>query len=138
MVGHTSFSDAFVVVGPRQTFDAFDMTASSSFLPQARQPKRRNRRDHSRMSNWWRKYNAYLVSAKWSAVRLRLFAQRGAFCEQCRASANLEIHHLTYDREFHERDTDLRILCRTCHETAHVALARKAGKASARKRWGTK
>ena len=44
----------------------------------------------------------------------------GYRCEQCGARDRLDVHHLTYDRfGGDERMSDLRVLCRPCHNKAH-------------------
>jgi 5-methylcytosine-specific restriction endonuclease McrA len=67
-------------------------------------------------------YRAYIASPAWQAVRQRKFAQVGRRCQKCRRWWHqlrrgewLEVHHLTYDRLFHELLRDLQVLCNTCH-----------------------
>lgn len=65
------------------------------------------------------KYKKYLESDKWKRKKARLRAERGNKCEKCGLRRRLETHHLTYDRVFKEKLSDLQILCRRCHREVH-------------------
>jgi len=69
---------------------------------------------------WYRE--EYLRSAHWRARRERALQLAGYRCERCGAPAPLDVHHLTYARIGRERDRDLRVLCRACHEDEHHPL----------------
>jgi 5-methylcytosine-specific restriction endonuclease McrA len=64
-------------------------------------------------------YEKYIHSTQWKLMREWLFHFRGKKCEQCNKTNNLNVHHLTYDHLYHEKPTDLIILCRECHKKAH-------------------
>jgi 5-methylcytosine-specific restriction endonuclease McrA len=65
-------------------------------------------------------YKRYMRSDTWHAIRDVKLSIAAYECEQCGARDRLDVHHLTYDRfGGDERMTDLRVLCRPCHETAH-------------------
>ena len=68
-------------------------------------------------------YNDYLKSDDWQHVRKIKLQFADHLCEQCRRPASpgnpLDLHHLTYERFGHENLTDLRVLCRQCHQTVH-------------------
>jgi hypothetical protein len=66
-------------------------------------------------------YISYLRSAEWSQLRSRLLTERGAECECCGSSKRIQLHHLTYERIFEERDEDLMLLCPICHESVERA-----------------
>lgn len=64
-------------------------------------------------------YHKYLQSDEWKAKRQALFALRGEYCEVCKSSSSLHIHHLTYKNIFNEPFEDLEILCEFCHFKRH-------------------
>ena len=41
-------------------------------------------------------------------------------CETCGERRRLEAHHTSYEREGRETVDDLRMLCRDCHQRAHI------------------
>ncbi len=43
----------------------------------------------------------------------------GYKCENCNARANLQAHHITYERFHRELPEDLKILCQFCHTLTH-------------------
>lgn len=59
-----------------------------------------------------------------TAVRQAVLKRANGCCEECQTPvamfSKLELHHLHYDTEGHEREDDLRALCRSCHREAHV------------------
>ena len=68
------------------------------------------------------KYHAYLKSDKWAQMKLDLIEIRGQKCERCGAKRTfkyLHLHHLTYERIFHEEPSDLELLCSGCHVAEH-------------------
>ena len=63
---------------------------------------------------WWRKRR----HAKVEAV--------GGKCASCPAvTTHLDVHHLNYDRLGEERDSDLEVLCRDCHQKRHAEESAK-------------
>ncbi|MCP4149793.1 MAG: hypothetical protein GY757_18760 [bacterium] len=66
-----------------------------------------------------KKYLKYLKSGRWKQLRIKLKYQRGFACENCGVKGKLVTHHLTYDRVFHERLSDLQVLCEKCHGYTH-------------------
>lgn len=66
-------------------------------------------------------YAEYLTTRHWQQTRYRALQRAGYRCEECRATntVTLDVHHLTYERRGCERDTDLRVLCRACHDKTH-------------------
>lgn len=63
-------------------------------------------------------YEEYLNSITWKNKRKKALARAGYECEACNANENLEVHHLTYERFGYERQSDLKVLCKRCHEIA--------------------
>jgi hypothetical protein len=77
------------------------------------------------------RYQAYLSSAEWAQKRrtfrtwwIQTYGSWG--CAVCRTSANLNVHHLTYDRFGHEAMTDLLPVCAACHQQIHAQARRSA------------
>jgi len=60
----------------------------------------------------------YYLSNIWQGVRRRVLKRDGHKCRKCGKRYGLQIHHLTYDRLYHEHDDDLITLCITCHKQA--------------------
>ena len=55
----------------------------------------------------------------WDDITPRIRRRAGGYCERCcKRSRSLDVHHLTYERFWHERDDDLQALCRPCHVVA--------------------
>jgi phage terminase large subunit GpA-like protein len=63
-------------------------------------------------------YLSYIRSDAWFIIaqRIRL---RDKVCQGCGTSKRLDVHHKTYQRFKHERDEDLVLICRQCHERVH-------------------
>ena len=78
-------------------------------------PKRRSRR-------WYRR--VYLHSDHWLALRMWALERAAYRCERCRrprtALRPLDVHHKSYAHLFAERPSDVRVLCRECHEQDHA------------------
>ena len=69
-------------------------------------------------------YHEYLESDHWQTLRYRQLKAAGFKCKECGTNEEqLEVHHLTYERLFHERDADLIVLCRSCHSKHHNKVA---------------
>jgi 5-methylcytosine-specific restriction endonuclease McrA len=62
------------------------------------------------------RYLLYLKSFKWHKLRRKIIKSRGALCQDCGSKKDLQLHHLNYERLGAERGTDLRLLCKDCHE----------------------
>jgi 5-methylcytosine-specific restriction endonuclease McrA len=64
----------------------------------------------------------YLSSEAWQRKRQQVFGTRLACCKRCGIfGVRLDLHHKTYARFGRERDEDLEILCRTCHDKEHAS-----------------
>jgi HNH endonuclease len=67
------------------------------------------------------RYLAYLKSEKWQAL-VEIVARRAEYrCERCESDEEYEynVHHLTYERVYNERLSDLVYLCKKCHRYEH-------------------
>ncbi len=60
----------------------------------------------------------YLKSAHWRETSRRIRERDGHTCQDC-GGAGSHVHHLTYRRLWHERDSDLVTLCPECHGRRH-------------------
>lgn len=78
-------------------------------------------------------YQAYLSTEHWKNKRFEILSKRGCTCEKCKEWGN-EIHHLTYENLWNEKDEDLQVLCDDCHEATHRALRSISGKERYKKR----
>jgi hypothetical protein len=61
-------------------------------------------------------YADYLQTPEWQAKRERARDRAGGRCQVCDSEGPLDVHHRTYERRGNERDEDLTVLCRGCHE----------------------
>lgn len=74
------------------------------------------------------KYKKYIKSKEWYELKIDLLQARGCKCEKCNRElqANkLQVHHVTYERLFNERLSDLLVLCGRCHQIEHGIIKRK-------------
>lgn len=55
----------------------------------------------------------------WQRLRERKIAEAGGKCQLCSAGGALNLHHRTYERQGHERDDDVIVLCCSCHGRFH-------------------
>ncbi len=73
-----------------------------------------SRREQDRLS-----YREYLKSDHWKKLRAR---KKKKSCAICGLWGPTDRHHLNYRHLFDVQKTDLRNLCRTCHDVAHQLL----------------
>lgn len=67
--------------------------------------------------------DVYLQSDEWKSLRLERLTFAKFRCELCgTADEPLDAHHLKYRRLFNVRFSDLRALCRNCHDKAHFLM----------------
>jgi hypothetical protein len=84
-----------------------------------RRPRRPGRGPFTRRQ-WYR--TEYLPSAHWAEFRHGWWlAHPDAVCAGCGHGGHpMDLHHLTYVRIGHERDTDVVPLHRACHDAVHA------------------
>jgi hypothetical protein len=73
-------------------------------------------------SEFRNRYGKYLASEKWKAKRLLVLERDDYFCQDCGVDLQgklAHVHHLTYDRIFNEKLSDLQTLCPECHMKEH-------------------
>jgi len=65
----------------------------------------------------------YLKSDHWQNLRLEKMVSVDARCKNCGArDLSNDVHHLRYKKLYDVELNDLVVLCRGCHDLAHVAL----------------
>jgi hypothetical protein len=64
-------------------------------------------------------YDEYLATCEWHERRAAARQRAGERCQVCNSEGPLDVHHRTYERRGRERDDDLIVLCRGCHELFH-------------------
>lgn len=64
-------------------------------------------------------YQAYLYSDKWKMKRRKVLNRAKFRCERCKERQASQVHHLTYERIFEERLSDLQAVCVSCHMRIH-------------------
>lgn len=63
-------------------------------------------------------YQAYINSREWQ-MKARAAKEQAGECALCTSTRSLEVHHRTYARLGHERQSDLIVLCGRCHRRHH-------------------
>ena len=69
-----------------------------------------------------RNYIKYLKGKEWKTKRRVFLDKVGERCFLCGGSENIDVHHLTYDNIFREKESDLIPVCRTCHKNIHKGV----------------
>lgn len=65
-------------------------------------------------------YYSYLKTQHWAITRRRALIRAGHQCKGCETTKRLDVHHKTYERLWREKEIDLIVLCRDCHEFIHL------------------
>ncbi len=65
---------------------------------------------------------AYLHSTKWKTLRQLILHRENHTCVTCGTTSNLQVHHIHYENLGDELETDLTILCGSCHTKLHKKL----------------
>lgn len=65
------------------------------------------------------KYQSYLNSPEWFALRLKVLARCNYMCEGCRSKPAEHVHHLTYAHIYNEFLWELVGVCNGCHKRVH-------------------
>ena len=63
-------------------------------------------------------HNVYLKSDEWKIKRDLVMKFHNNECSDC-GDVAIDVHHLTYERIFREKFSDLTPLCRSCHSKTH-------------------
>lgn len=70
-------------------------------------------------------YAEYIRSEAWQIRRKWKLEQADFKCQVCNSGGELHVHHRTYARLGSERENDLTVLCKKCHEKFHDRLPAK-------------
>ena len=67
---------------------------------------------------WWYR-EIYLHSDHWTNLRAEKL-RITPYCENCKATSDLDVHHVNYRQLFDVQVTDLKTFCRKCHTEHHI------------------
>ena len=67
-------------------------------------------------------YKKYLQSKHWKRTRRKALRRGGNKCALCGNTKELHVHHNNYKNLWHERKTDLIVLCSYHHAMVHNKL----------------
>jgi len=70
-------------------------------------------------------YTEYLQTKHWKDIRKKALIRGNKKCRMCGSKENLQVHHNTYKNIGNERDEDLTVLCKECHEFFHDRQTKK-------------
>ena len=91
-------------------------------------PKRKPKTLHRQRQEEYRRYlkrqrqeeyRRYLKTDHWKVTRAEALKRGHYKCHDCGSTTNLQVHHLTYARRGHERQSDLVVVCDKCHKKRH-------------------
>ena len=100
--------------------------ARKYFIPTRRRSQKKRIPSLNKKKNKYRYYygdrdfyrNQYLQSEHWKALRAaKLFLNSS--CEECGSNKRIEPHHLQYRNLYDVELSDLKSLCRKCHNKVH-------------------
>lgn len=73
-------------------------------------------------------YKEYLKTDRWHKVRKEAVINAKGRCQLCNAKhTQLNVHHRSYDCLWHEKPSDVIVLCRECHSLFHHKIILKNG-----------
>lgn len=64
-------------------------------------------------------YKHYLKSLHWKEFRKDYFKRYDRVCSVCGSKNQVQLHHKTYSKLWHEEFTDVVALCKICHSIEH-------------------
>lgn len=68
----------------------------------------------------WSNYNDYLNSPEWEAIKEEVYKSRDGHCMACCDFSNLELHHVTYPKDWNkDKAENVIILYKKCHQEFH-------------------
>lgn len=66
-------------------------------------------------------YSAYLKTEHWKEFRELALEKLGRICADCGTTeVEFDVHHLTYKTLWHEKLSDVIVLCKSCHMERHL------------------
>ncbi|WP_195926728.1 HNH endonuclease [Sarcina ventriculi] len=86
-------------------------------------PRQRNKRYNGHHHT--AEYENYIHSNAWRKRRQQALYAGHNRCAMCGATTSLQVHHLTYKHLGHELDSELMVLCTSCHHKVHAQKRRK-------------
>jgi 5-methylcytosine-specific restriction endonuclease McrA len=84
-----------------------------------RRKMKRLREEQAKLRTSQQIYETYLRSGAWKKKRKEALDYYGHFCNKCKSTEYLQVHHKHYDNIFNEKIEDLEILCGDCHMQFH-------------------
>lgn len=67
------------------------------------------------------RYEHYTLSGAWRKRRKRKLKSVKHTCERCGSKVRLQVHHKHYRTVGREKNSDLEVLCESCHDKHHEA-----------------
>lgn len=67
-------------------------------------------------------YSNQLNDERWKAFRWFVMKVRGSACEICKATKNLQVHHIKYTkgaRAWEYNVNEVMVVCKDCHKKLH-------------------
>jgi len=61
-----------------------------------------------------------------SVIKEKLKEMRGSVCAKCGTNVNVVVHHIDFD-EWNNTESNLVLLCRSCHGKLHASFRHKLG-----------
>lgn len=80
------------------------------------------------------RYDQYLLSDEWLALKQAVYRRSGRVCERCGNRGVRNVHHLTFERLYCEALDDLLGVCRACHGLSRSTRPRHS--TPDRRSWG--
>lgn len=113
---------------PKAQFDLtkieeYDQSIQDRWSELRRQDYESNRALHeAKLSDWWIKYNDYLLSPHWSKLRTAVL-RRDPTCQVCFNASSSQVHHVSYEgyKKFGVSfPVECCGVCTSCHESLHA------------------
>ncbi len=89
----------------------------AAFYDEQRQQRENDRTKQD--AEWWRRYDAYLLTPAWRLKRQAVMTRANNWCEGCACRPATQVHHTTYAHVFDELLFQLVAVCDVCHRKLH-------------------
>ena len=73
-------------------------------------------------------YSEYLKTEHWQNVKKEALQRADYHCQLCNNIKKLDVHHNNYGCLWHEKPSDVIVLCKRCHAKHHDKLPEKPEK----------
>lgn len=70
-------------------------------------------------------YIDYLQTEHWKNKKIEKLKSTSFMCEKCNSKKDLQVHHISYENKGNENLSDLRTLCKSCHQKIHQRKSNK-------------